>query len=310
MLCSAENSPCRVGTRQSRSVMDQSLGWRRSCSHESHTPRRAYTSKDLPIRRHKPNFLGTLALSCKSRAAQHSRCFALQWLACVRMATSAQLLHQTNWLPASSAGYDAGSSCFPGHRLCTPQARARIDGLGATGGTARRHRPSGQIGLLVQTLWTCGIRPCLPATIPVFQLFDAPRADGTHPLTRSFASPKELIDESDVLSPLWGVFPLTAARGLPQELHSLLGLCLRVAKAKSGMLREPCGALWGVVLLGPQLGQLGRPTVADDGVFYLPSRCAGAQKTSTSPTYHSVSKGRHPSNRWLCESPSPSVVLG
>ena len=132
------------------------------------------------------------------------------------------------------------------------------------------------------------LRPCLPATIPVFQLFDAPRADGTHPLTRSFASPKELIDESDVLSPLWGVFPLTAARGLPQELHTLLGMCLRVAMAKSGMLREPCGALWGVVLLGPQLGQHGRPAVADDGVFSLPSRCAGAQKTWTSPTYHSV----------------------
>ena len=144
----------------------------------------------------------------------------------------------------------------------------------------KRVRSDGLIG--------CGIRPCLPATIPVFQLFDAPRADGTHPLTRSFASPKELIDESDVLPPLWGVFPLTAARGLPQELHTLLGLCLRVAKAKSGMLREPCGALWGVVLLGPQLGQHGRPAVADDGVFSLPSRCAGAQKTSTSPTYHSV----------------------
>ena len=91
-----------------------------------------------------------------------------------------------------------------------------------------------------------------------------------------------------MLSPLWGVFPLTAARGLPQKLHTLLGLCLRVAKAKSGMLREPCGALWGVVLLGPQLGQHGRPAVADDGVFSLPSRRAGAQKTSTSPTYHSV----------------------
>ena len=100
--------------------------------------------------------------------------------------------------------------------------------------------------------------------------------------------PKELIDESDVLSPLWGVFPLTAARGQPQKLHTLLGLCLRVAKAKSGMLREPCGALWSVVLLGPQLGQHARPAVADDGVFSLPSRCAGAQKTSTSPTYHSV----------------------
>ena len=59
-----------------------------------------------------------------------------------------------------------------------------------------------------------------------------------------------------VLSPLWGVFPLTAARGLPQELHTLLGLCLRVAKAKSGMLREPCGALWGVVLLGPSLASM------------------------------------------------------
>ena len=141
---------------------------------------------------------------------------------------------------------------------------------------------------LAPSLIGCGIRPCVPATIPVFQLFDAPRADGTHPLTRSCASPKELIDESDVLSPLWGVFPLTAARGLPQELHTLLGLCLRVAKAKSGMLREPCGALWGVVLLGPQLGQHGRPAVADDGVFSLPSRCAGAQKTLTSPTYHSV----------------------
>ena len=85
--------------------------------------------------------------------------------------------------------------------------------------------------------------------------------------------PKSLFDESDVLSPLWGVFPLTAARGLPQELHTLLGLCLRVAEAKSGMLREPCGALWSVVLLGPQLGQHGRPW---------------SQKTSTSPTYHSV----------------------
>ena len=73
--------------------------------------------------------------------------------------------------------------------------------------------------------------------------------------------PKELIDESDVLSPLWGVLTLTAARGLPQELHTLLGLCLRVAKAKSGMLREPSGALWGVVLLGPQLGQLLPTTV-------------------------------------------------
>ena len=190
MLCSPENSPCRVGTKQSRSAMDQSLCWRRSCLHESH------------------------------------------------------------------------------------------------------------------------IRPCLPVTIPVFQLFDAPREDGTHPLTRSFASPKELIDESDVLSPLWGVFPLTAARSLPQELHTLLGLCVRVAKAKSGMLREPCGALWGVVLLGPQLGQHGHPAVADDGVFSLPSRCAGAQKISTSPTYHSVFPRSVPSNRWLCKSPSPSVVLG
>ena len=158
MLCSLENSPRRVGTRQSRSAMDQSLGWRRSRSHESHTPNRAHTGKDSPIRRHKPISLGPLALSCSSRAAQHLRCFAL--------ATSAQLPHQTNWLPGSSAGYDAGSSCFPGHRLCTPQARARIDGRGATGGTARRHRPSGQIGSLVQTLQTCGIRPCLPATIP------------------------------------------------------------------------------------------------------------------------------------------------
>ena len=76
------------------------------------------------------------------------------------------------------------------------------------------------------------------------------------------------------------------ARSLPQELDTLLGLCLCVAKAKSGMLREPCGALWGVVLIGPQLGQHGRRAVADDGVFSLPSRCAGAQKTSTSPTFH------------------------
>ena len=110
--------------------MDQSLRWRRSSSHESHTPSRAYTGKDCPIRRHNPNFLVPLALSCTSRAAQHSRCFALQWLACVRMATSAQSLQKLNWLPASSAGYDAGSSCFPGRRLCTPQARARIAGLG------------------------------------------------------------------------------------------------------------------------------------------------------------------------------------
>ena len=102
MLCSAENSPCCVGTRQSLSVMDQSLGWRRSCSHESQTTRRAYTGKDCPKRRHNPKLLGPLALSCTPRAAQHSRCFALQWLACVRMATSAHLLHQTNWLPASS----------------------------------------------------------------------------------------------------------------------------------------------------------------------------------------------------------------
>ena len=117
------------GHKATRSVTDRSLGWRRSCSHESQTPRRAYTGKECPIRRHNPNFLGPPAMSCTSRAAQHSRCFALQWLACVRMATSAQLLHQTNWLPASSAGYDAGCSCFPGHRLCTPQARARTDGL-------------------------------------------------------------------------------------------------------------------------------------------------------------------------------------
>ena len=100
--------------------------------------------------------------------------------------------------------------------------------------------------------------------------------------------PRSLLTKSDVLSPLWGVFPVTAARTLPQELHTQLGMCLRVAMAKSGMLREPCGALWGVDLIGPQLGQHGRPAVADDGVFSLPSRCAGAQKISTSPTYHSV----------------------
>ena len=154
MLCSAENSPCRVGTRQSRSVIDQSLGWRRSCSHESQTPRHAYTGKDCPIPRHNPNLLGPPALSCTSRAAQHSRCFALQWLACVRMATSAQLLHQTNWLPCLIGWLRCWQQLLPWPQVLYPSsacayrwAGRRLEelqgGTGRVGKSGSSSRPAG-----------------------------------------------------------------------------------------------------------------------------------------------------------------------
>ena len=164
---------------------------------------------------------------------------------------------------------------------------------------------------LAPSLIGCGIRPCLPATIPVFQLFDAPRADGTHPLTRSCASPKELIDESDVLSLLWSVFPLTAARSLPQELHTLLGMCLRVAMAKSGMLREPCGALWGVVLLGPPAWPAWPPSCCRRRcVFPALAMRWGPEDLDQPNLPQRFPKVRTRATAGWCKSPSPPVVLG
>ena len=189
---------------------------------------------------------------------------------------------------------------------CVPLKRQRVSmGWAATGGTARRHSPSGQIWFLVQTLRTCGIRPCLSATIPVFQFFDAPRPDDTHPPTRSFASPKGLIDEGDVLSPPWGVFPLTAALDLPQELHTLvwqrpcLDCCMNHAEL-SGVL----------FCSGPSLASMAAQLLPTTVCFPCPRDALEARRSRPARPTTAFSKGRHPSNRWLCKSPSLSVVLG
>ena len=94
--------------------------------------------------------------------------------------------------------------------------------------------------------------------------------------------PRSLLTRA-TFSRRYGVCSLCQRQGACLKSFTQLGLCLCVANAKSGMLREPCGALWSVVLVGPQLGQHGRPAVADNGVFSLPSRCAWGQEDLDQP---------------------------